>query len=49
MDSVYIIGQVENFLLVFGKMENNMELVNISKENKLNIVDGKMEKKKKSF
>ena len=45
MDLGFIIGQEKNFLLDFGKRESNMVLVNISKEIKLNIVDGKMGKK----
>ena len=41
----FTIGREENFLLDFGKKESNTALVSISKEIKLNIVDGKMEKK----
>ena len=45
MDLGFTIDLEENFLLDFGKKGSNMVLVSISKEIKLNIVDGKMEKK----
>ena len=45
MDSVFIVGPEINFLSDFGKKENSMVLVNISKEIKLNFVDGLLEKR----
>ena len=45
MDSVFIVGPEINFLSDFGKKESSMVLVNISKEIKLNFVDGLLEKR----
>ena len=45
-DSVFIIGQMIDFLLDFGKKGNKMVLVNILKMILLNMVFGKMGKEK---